>query len=132
MISTKKTLLLCVLSFIFVFNARYSFVESADIDEINTMLKKEKVELNKLREGISKQTRILNKMGKKEYSNLKKQKILDGQLKIRERELKIYDWNLKINLSYAITLSKYLDLLSRSAKSSDENSILTGKSFPSL
>ena len=95
MISTKKTLLLCVLSFIFVFNARYSFVESADIDEINTMLKKEKVELNKLREGISKQTRILNKMGKKEYSNLKKQKILDGQLKIRERELKIYDWNLK-------------------------------------
>ena len=38
-------------------------------------LKKEKVELNKLREGISKQTRILNKMGKKEYSNLKKQKI---------------------------------------------------------
>ena len=109
MISTKKTLLLCVLSFIFVFNARYSFVESADIDEINTMLKKEKVELNKLREGISKQTRILNKMGKKEYSNLKKQKILDGQLKIRERELKIYDWNLKINKNKISNLTKKLN-----------------------
>ena len=109
MISTKKTLLLCVLSFIFVFNARYSFVESADIDEINTMLKKEKVELNKLREGISKQTRILNKMGKKEYSNLKKQKILDGQLKIRERELKIYNWNLKINKNKISNLTKKLN-----------------------
>ena len=109
MISTKKTLLLCVLSFIFVFNARYSFVESADIDEINTMLKKEKVELNKLREGISKQTRILNKMGKKKYSNLKKQKILDGQLKIRERELKIYGWNLKINKNKISNLTKKLN-----------------------
>ena len=38
-------------------------------------------------------------MDKKEYSNLKKMRILDGQLKIRERELKIYDWNLKINKS---------------------------------
>lgn len=109
MISTKKTLLLCVLSFIFVFNARYSFLESADIDEINTMLKKEKVELNKLREGISKQTRILNKMSKKKYSNLKKQKILDGQLKIRERELKIYDWNLKINKNKISNLTKKLN-----------------------
>ena len=75
MISTKKILLLCALSFFSLINLRPSLVESANIDEINTMLKKEKVELNKLREGISKQTRILNKMGKKEYSNLKKQKI---------------------------------------------------------
>ena len=108
MILIKKTLYLCVLSLILVFNARYSFVESANIDEINTMLRKEKVELNKLREGIAKQTGILNKMGKKEYSNLKKQKILDGQLKIRERELKVYDWNLKINQSKISNLTKKL------------------------
>ena len=68
MISTNKILILCVLSFISIGNARPSLVESGNIDEINTLLEKEKLELNKLKEEIAKQTGILNKMGKKEYS----------------------------------------------------------------
>ena len=109
MISTKKILILCVLSFTTIGNARPSLVESGNIDEINTMLEKEKLELNKLKEEIAKQTGILNKMGKKEYSYLKKQRILDSQLKIRERELKIYDWNLKINKNKISNLTKKLN-----------------------
>ena len=109
MISTKKILILCVLSFISIDNARPSLVESGNIDEINTLLEKEKLELNKLKEEIAKQTGILNKMGKKEYSYLKKQRILDSQLKIRERELKIYDWNLKINKNKISNLTKKLN-----------------------
>ena len=66
MISTKKVLILCVLSFITIGNARPSLVESGNIDEINTMLEKEKIELNKLKNEITKQTGILNKMSKKE------------------------------------------------------------------
>ena len=49
MISTKKILILCVLSFISIGNARPSLVESGSIDEINILLEKEKLELNKLR-----------------------------------------------------------------------------------
>jgi hypothetical protein len=97
MILFEKISIFCVLCFIFIFDVRPALVESADIDEINTMLRNENIELSKLKREIKNQTKILNKMGQKEYSNLKKQRILDGQLKIMERELKIYNGNLKIN-----------------------------------
>ena len=95
MILIKKISIFCV--FAFIFCLRPALVESADIDEINIMLRNEKDKLSKLKNEIENQTKILNKMGRKEYSNLKKKRILDGQLKIKERELKIYNWNLKIN-----------------------------------
>ncbi len=104
MILIKKILILCV--FTFIFDLRPVLVESADIDEINIMLRKEKDKLTKLKKEIENQTKILNKMGRKEYSNLKKKRILDGQLKIKERELKIYNWNLKINKNNVSSLSK--------------------------
>ncbi|SUZ60910.1 uncharacterized protein METZ01_LOCUS13764 [marine metagenome] len=100
----KKILIFCV--FAFIFYLRPALVESADIDEINIMLKKEKDKLSKLENEIENQTKILNKMGRKEYSNLKKKRILDGQLKIKERELKIYNWNLKINKNNVSALTK--------------------------
>ena len=100
----KKISIFCV--FAFVFCLRPALVESSDIDEINIMLKKEKNKLSKLENEIKNQTKILNKMGRKEYSNLKKKRILDGQLKIKERELKIYNWNLKINKNNVNVLTK--------------------------
>ena len=102
----KKILIFSVSSFIITFDAIPTLVESADIDEINTMLRKENIELSKLKKEIKNQTKILNKMGQKEYSNLKKQRILDGRLKIKERELKIYNWNLKINRKKIISFTK--------------------------
>ena len=93
--SKKKFISLLVSISIIIVGVFYA--ESANIDEINTLLIKEKNELKKLKREISRQTSILNKMSKKEYSNLKNQRILDGQLKIKRRELKIYNWNLKIN-----------------------------------
>ena len=104
MILIKKISIFCV--FAFIFYLRPALVESADIDEINIMLKKEKDKLSKLENEIENQTKILNKMGRKEYSNLKKKRILDGQLKIKERELKIYNWNLKINMNNVSALTK--------------------------
>ena len=95
MILIKKISIFCV--FAFISCLRPALVESSDIDEINIMLKKEKDKLSKLENEIENQTKILNKMDRKEYSNLKKKRILDGQLKVKERELKIYNWNLKIN-----------------------------------
>jgi len=104
MILIKKILIFCV--FAFIFYLRPALVESADIDEINIMLRKEKDKLSKLKNEIENQTKILNKMGRKEYSNLKKKRILDGQLKIKEKELKIYNWNLKINKNNVSALTK--------------------------
>lgn len=104
MILIKKILIFCV--FAFIFYLRPALVESADIDEINIMLRKEKDKLIKLENEIENQTKILNKMGRKEYSNLKKKRILDGQLKAKERELKIYNWNLKINKNNVSALTK--------------------------
>jgi murein hydrolase activator len=110
MILIKRCFFLSIVSFIYVYSFGVFFYEVAFADEINTLLEKEKIELKKLKEEISKQTLILSKMGKKEYSNLKKQRILDGQLKIKKRELKIYDWNLKINKNKINDLSKKLAL----------------------
>jgi cell division protein FtsL len=106
MILIEKISIFCVLSFIFIFDVRPTLVESGDIDKINTMLMKENIELSKLKKEIKNQTKILNRMGLKEHSNLKKQRILDGQLKIKERELKIYNWNLKINKKKINALTK--------------------------
>ena len=102
----KKISIICVFSFIFVFDLSLTLVECADINEIDIMLRKEKDKLSKLKNEIESQTKILNKMGQKEYSNLKKKRILDGQLKIKERELKIYNWNLKINKNKVRALTK--------------------------
>ena len=106
MILIKKISIFCVLTSIFIFDLRPTLVESADIDEMNIMLRNEKDKLSKLKKEIENQTKILNKMGRKEYSNLKKKRILDGQLKVKERELKIYNWNLKINKNNVSALTK--------------------------
>ena len=106
MILIKTISIFCIFTSIFIFDLRPALVESADIDEINIMLRKEKDKLSKLKSEIENQTKILNKMGRKEYSNLKKKRILDGQLKIKERELKIYNWNLKINKNNVSALTK--------------------------
>ena len=106
MILIKKISIFCVFTSIFIFDLRPALVESADIDEINIMLRNEKDKLSKLKKEIENQTKILNKMGRKEYSILKKKRILDGQLKIKEKELKIYNWNLKINKNNVSALTK--------------------------
>jgi len=97
MIRNEKISIFCVLSLIFIFYVRPVLVESADTAEINKLLMKENFELSKLKKEINDQTKILNEMDEKESSYLKKKRILDGQLKLKERELKIYNWNLKIN-----------------------------------
>ena len=86
--------------------------DNLDVIEINKLLKLEKKELGILNAKIKKQTKSLKKIGLKEFSVLKKQGVLDDQLKAKSRELKIYDWNLNINenkiknLNHAIEQNK--------------------------
>ena len=72
-------------------------LDNFDLIEINKLLKQENKELDKLNAKIKKQMRSLKKIGLREFSILKKQGVLDDQLKAKSRELKIYDWNLSVN-----------------------------------
>ncbi|SVB76992.1 uncharacterized protein METZ01_LOCUS229846 [marine metagenome] len=92
-----------------IIDPSFSFGKSDNVDEINLLLDKEKKELDKLKGKIKTQTTILNRMGKKVYSVLKKQRILDDQLKAKEKELNIYNWNLIINKKKISKLTKNIE-----------------------
>jgi len=75
-------------------------------NEINNLIAKEKKERNKLQARINKQKQDLSRLGKKEFSSLKKLRILDDQLKVRKRELNIYNYNMGKNKKKIALLSK--------------------------
>jgi septal ring factor EnvC (AmiA/AmiB activator) len=75
-------------------------------NEINDLLTKEKKERNKLQARINKQKQDLSRLGKKESSSLKKLRILDDQLKVRKKELNIYNYNMEKNKKKIALLSK--------------------------
>ena len=58
MILIEKISIFCVLSFIFIFDAKPALVESADIDEISAMLRKENIDLSNLKKEIKKKVKI--------------------------------------------------------------------------
>ena len=68
-----------------------------NINEINSLLKDEQKELKVLKEKIANQEKLISSVGKKEGQLLKKLKNIDYQIKLKERELKIYQWNSLIN-----------------------------------
>jgi len=78
-------------------------------EEIEKLIKDEKIELGNLKKKIEKQAKDISSMGKKESKILKTLGNLENKKKVRERELKIYRWNIKIN-------KKQLDKLSQKIK----------------
>ncbi len=71
--------------------------KSDSVKDINNLLKEEKVQLEQLKKKIAKREKQLKSIGKKETSVLKTLGQLEDRLKLRERELRIYHWNIKIN-----------------------------------
>ena len=65
--------------------------------EITDLIKDEKKELVKLKSKINKQNSELKTIGKKESSILKKLSYLENRLKLKERELKVYQWKSEVN-----------------------------------
>ena len=64
--------------------------------QIELLIKDEKSELKSLKKKIKKQAKDISRMGKKESKILRTLETLDNKKKVRERELKIYRWNIKI------------------------------------
>ena len=66
-------------------------------DEIDALLKDEQAELQVLRKRIAHQERAISKAGAKESAILKNLQKIGRQIKLKERELNIYQWNYKNN-----------------------------------
>lgn len=82
------------------------FAKSGSVEDINKLLKDEQVQLDQLKEKIAKREKQLKAIGKKETSVLETLGQLEDRLKLRERELRIYDWNIKINKKQMTKLEK--------------------------
>lgn len=66
-------------------------------EDIESLLKDEKSELDKLKAKIARREKEIKAMGKKQSTVLKTLAQLEDRLSLRERELKIYHWNIEIN-----------------------------------
>ncbi len=85
---------------IFIFFAGLALpvlVENMNAGEINALLKDEQAELQTLRKKIARQENAISRAGAKESTVLKKLRKIRSQLKLKERELSIYQWNYKNN-----------------------------------
>ncbi len=94
--------------------------------EINSLLKDEKKELKILKKKIARQEKLLSSVGKKEGKLLDKLKKIDNQIKLKERELKIYQWNSLINKKKLAKLENNLNINKKELKA---QKILLGKRF---
>jgi len=74
-----------------------TLAEQMETEEIDSLLKDEKAELQTLRKKIALQERAISKAGAKEIAVLKNLQKIGSQLKLKERELNIYEWNYKNN-----------------------------------
>lgn len=99
------------LSFIFLISMASTsivFSEEKNINEINTLLKDEQAELKVLRKKIKKQELAISKAGKSESAALKNLQVIGNQLRLKERELKIYKWNFKNNQKKLLSIEPRL------------------------
>ena len=116
-------LVIACINLVFVSIAWSANKSSADI---NVLLKDEQKELSILKAKIAKQEKLISSVGKKEGQVLGKLKKIDNQIKLKERELKIYQWNSLINKK---KLTKLKIGLKKNKKELETQKISLGKRF---
>ncbi len=94
--------------------------------EIKVLLQDEENELKILKQKIAGQEKLIFLTGKKEGQLLGKLKILNNKIKLKERELRIYQWNLLINKK---KLAKLGNSLKQTRKNLEVQKISLGKRF---
>lgn len=104
---TRLSILL--ISLFFVWDG-FVYAQDPTEHEIEKLIEGEKTELERLKRKIEKQAKEISSMGKKESRILKTLENLDSKKKIRERELRIYRWNIKINKKQMEQLSRTIKL----------------------
>jgi len=66
-------------------------------EDINALLEDEKNELKILKDKIARQDKMISSVGKEERGLLRNLRKIDNQIKLKQRELKIFQWNLQGN-----------------------------------
>jgi len=79
-------------------------------DDVQSQIGQERTELEKLKAKIIKQEKAIKRAGAKESSALMTLQKIGNRLKLKERELKIYQWNKKINQDKILHLEKQIAL----------------------
>ena len=108
-----------LISFIFLatmVSTSIVFSEEKNINEINVLLKDEQAELKALRKKIKKQELAITKAGKSESAALKNLQVIGNQLRLKERELKIYKWNFKNNQKKLLSIEPSLKKMEQKIK----------------
>ncbi|MDG1843703.1 MAG: peptidoglycan DD-metalloendopeptidase family protein [Nitrospinaceae bacterium] len=109
-----------------LFFASTGFASKKSTKEINALLDDEKKELIILKKKIADQDKLISSVGKKEGQLLRNLRRVDNQIKLKARELKVYQWNFLIN-------KKKLAKLEKKFKAKSKNLIaqkkLLGKRF---
>ena len=93
----QASLFIRIYVLIILFFSLTGFGPKKSSKEINALLVDEQKELIVLKEKIADQDRLISSAGKKEVQLLGNLRKVDNQIKLKERELKIYQWNFLIN-----------------------------------
>ena len=105
------------------------WAEKKSAKQIDALLKDEQKELSLLKKKISKQNKLISSAGKKEGQLLSNLKKVNNQIKLKERELKIYQWNFLINKKKLAKLEGNLKIYGKKIKAQKR---LLGKRFRQL
>lgn len=92
-----KSLFIWVSVMLLYFSFPSAFALSLSIEELEKNIEREKAHLIKMNERMRLQKLNIEKARSKERSALSELEEIEHQMQIKKRELKIYDWNLKIN-----------------------------------
>ena len=105
------------------------WAEKKSAKQIDALLKDEQKELSLLKKKIAKQNKLISSAGKKEGQLLSNLKKVNNQIKLKERELKIYQWNFLINKKKLAKLEGNLKTHGKKLKAQKR---LLGKRFRQL
>ncbi|GJL78161.1 MAG: peptidase M23 [Nitrospinaceae bacterium] len=106
-----------VFSLIFVFVILPGHGTADPVKEIQERIAQEKNELEKLKARLEKQNKTILAAGAKGNSVLRNLQKIDNQLKLKERELKIYQYNKKINQKKISQSTKQIALAEKQMES---------------
>lgn len=82
-------------------------------DSLQTLLKKEKDKLDLLKEKIEKQEQKVSQSGEKESSFLQNLSQIEDRLRVKEKELDVYKWDIQFNKNKTVTLSSEIQELEK-------------------
>lgn len=112
-------LLICV-AFGFYIQASTAVAVDKTDERLQSLLKQEKSKLDQLKEKIERQEQKVSKVGEEEISFLKNLSQIEDRLKLKEKEMEVYKWDIQVNRNKVFTLTsdiKELEKLREKQKS---------------